>query len=38
MASRKAISGKINDLAWDAESGGKRIVAVGEGRERFGHA
>jgi len=34
----KAISGKINDLAWDAENGGKRIVAVGEGRERFGHA
>lgn len=34
----KAISGKINDLAWDAENGGRRIIAVGEGRERFGHA
>ncbi|KAH9440827.1 hypothetical protein MJO29_004716 [Puccinia striiformis f. sp. tritici] len=34
----KAISGKINDLAWDSENGGKRIIAVGEGRERFGHA
>lgn len=34
----KAISGKINDLAWDAENGGKRVVAVGEGKERFGHA
>ncbi|EKM77398.1 hypothetical protein AGABI1DRAFT_62030 [Agaricus bisporus var. burnettii JB137-S8] len=32
----KVISGKINDLCWDGES--KRIVAVGEGRERFGYA
>jgi WD40 repeat protein len=30
------VSGRINDLAWDSES--KRILAVGEGRERFGHA
>ncbi|KAI8446716.1 WD40-repeat-containing domain protein [Phakopsora pachyrhizi] len=34
----KAIGGKINDLAWDEDNGGKRIIAVGEGRERFGHA
>lgn len=26
------LGGKVNDLAWDAES--KRIIAVGEGRER----
>ncbi|KXN81676.1 hypothetical protein AN958_03923 [Leucoagaricus sp. SymC.cos] len=32
----KVISGKINDLAWDGES--KRIIAVGDGRERFGYA
>ncbi|KAL0959696.1 hypothetical protein HGRIS_011391 [Hohenbuehelia grisea] len=32
----KVISGKINDLAWDGES--KRIIAVGDGREKFGHA
>ncbi|KAF8636915.1 hypothetical protein AX17_003166 [Amanita inopinata Kibby_2008] len=32
----KVISGRINDLAWDGES--KRIIAVGEGREKFGHA
>ncbi|KAF9431871.1 WD repeat-containing protein 1 [Entomortierella beljakovae] len=32
----KAISGKINDIAWDGES--KRIIAVGDGREKFGHA
>ncbi|KAL5522671.1 hypothetical protein ACEPAG_8689 [Sanghuangporus baumii] len=31
-----AISGKINDLAWDGES--KRIIAVGDGRETFGKA
>lgn len=30
------ISGRINDLAWDGES--KRIIAVGEGKEKFGHA
>ncbi|ODV94094.1 hypothetical protein PACTADRAFT_76732 [Pachysolen tannophilus NRRL Y-2460] len=29
------ISGKINDIAWDVES--KRIIAVGDGKERFGH-
>ncbi|KAK9457460.1 WD40-repeat-containing domain protein [Dipodascopsis uninucleata] len=29
------ISGKITDLAWDADS--KRIIAVGDGKERFGH-
>ncbi|KAH9809257.1 WD40-repeat-containing domain protein [Melampsora americana] len=34
----KAISGRINDLAWDSDNGGKRIIAVGEGRERYGHA
>ncbi|KIJ61836.1 hypothetical protein HYDPIDRAFT_95700 [Hydnomerulius pinastri MD-312] len=32
----KVISGRINDLAWDADS--KRIIAVGDGREKFGHA
>ncbi|KAG0359222.1 WD40 repeat-like protein, partial [Gamsiella multidivaricata] len=31
-----AISGRINDIAWDGES--KRIIAVGDGREKFGHA
>ncbi|WFD32119.1 WD40 repeat-like protein [Malassezia sp. CBS 17886] len=31
-----AVAGRINDLVWDGES--KRILAVGEGRERFGHA
>ncbi|ORX47493.1 WD40 repeat-like protein [Hesseltinella vesiculosa] len=30
------LSGKINDVAWDADS--KRIIAVGDGKERFGHA
>lgn len=29
------ISGRINDVAWDADS--KRIIAVGNGKERFGH-
>ncbi|UMM41076.1 hypothetical protein L5515_017498 [Caenorhabditis briggsae] len=28
-------SGPVKDIAWDSES--KRIAAVGEGRERFGH-
>jgi WD repeat-containing protein 1 (actin-interacting protein 1) len=28
----KAISGRITDIAWDSES--KRIIAVGEGKER----
>ncbi|KAK7462716.1 WD40 repeat-like protein [Stygiomarasmius scandens] len=32
----KVISGKINDLEWDGES--KRILAVGDGKEKFGHA
>ncbi|PWN53481.1 putative actin interacting protein 1 [Violaceomyces palustris] len=32
----KVIAGKINDLVWDGES--KRIIAVGEGREKYGHA
>jgi len=32
----KVISGKINDLEWDGES--KRIIAVGDGKEKFGHA
>jgi len=30
------ISGRINDIAWDGES--QRIIAVGDGKERFGHA
>ncbi|KAF2711820.1 WD40 repeat-like protein [Pleomassaria siparia CBS 279.74] len=29
------IAGKINDLAWDGDS--QRIIAVGDGKERFGH-
>jgi hypothetical protein len=29
----KPLAGRINDLAWDGES--KRIVAVGDGRERL---
>ncbi|KAJ1910403.1 WD40 repeat-like protein [Tieghemiomyces parasiticus] len=28
-------SGEIRDLAWDAES--KRLMAVGDGKDRFGH-
>ncbi|KAI9333062.1 WD40-repeat-containing domain protein [Zopfochytrium polystomum] len=32
----RALSGRINDLSWDFES--KRIIAAGEGKERFGHA
>ncbi|KAI9478464.1 MAG: quinon protein alcohol dehydrogenase-like superfamily [Benjaminiella poitrasii] len=32
----RPISGKISDIAWDSES--KRLIAVGEGKERFGHA
>lgn len=32
----KAIGGRVNDLAWDGES--KRMIAVGDGRERFGSA
>ncbi|KAI9836815.1 MAG: hypothetical protein M1819_000980 [Sarea resinae] len=29
------ISGRINDIAWDGDS--QRIIAVGHGKERFGH-
>lgn len=29
------ISGRINDIAWDGDS--QRVIAVGDGRERFGH-
>ncbi|KAF9113242.1 WD40 repeat-like protein [Mortierella sp. AM989] len=32
----QAIGGKVNDIAWDGES--KRIIAVGDGREKFGRA
>ncbi|TRM63711.1 WD40-repeat-containing domain protein [Schizophyllum amplum] len=32
----KVISGRVNDLEWDGES--KRIIAVGDGRDKFGHA
>lgn len=32
----QALNGKVSDLAWDGES--KRIIVVGEGRERFAHA
>ncbi|KZV85264.1 WD40 repeat-like protein [Exidia glandulosa HHB12029] len=31
----KVIAGKLNDLAWDGES--KRIIAAGDGREKFAH-
>ncbi|EPX70519.1 actin cortical patch component Aip1 [Schizosaccharomyces octosporus yFS286] len=31
-----AISGRINDIDWDGDS--QRIIAVGEGKERYGHA
>jgi WD40 repeat protein len=30
------ISGRINDISWDSES--KRLIIVGDGKERFGHA
>lgn len=29
------ISGRINDIAWDGDSA--RIIAVGDGKEKFGH-
>jgi WD40 repeat protein len=29
------ISGRIKDIAWDGD--GTRVIAVGDGRERFGH-
>ncbi|KAF8893170.1 WD40-repeat-containing domain protein [Gymnopilus junonius] len=32
----RVISGRVNDLAWDGES--KRIIAVGDGKEKFGAA
>ncbi|CCG81173.1 Uncharacterized WD repeat-containing protein C9G1.05 [Taphrina deformans PYCC 5710] len=32
----KVINGRITDLAWDGES--QRIIAVGEGKEKWGHA
>ncbi|KAJ3104909.1 hypothetical protein HDU97_008767 [Phlyctochytrium planicorne] len=32
----RALSGRVNDLSWDFES--KRLIAVGEGKDRFGHA
>ncbi|KAI9205325.1 WD40-repeat-containing domain protein [Polychytrium aggregatum] len=32
----KVFAGRVNDICWDHES--KRIIAVGDGRERFGHA
>ncbi|KAI0716528.1 WD40 repeat-like protein [Earliella scabrosa] len=32
----KVITGRVKDLEWDGES--KRIVAVGDGRDKFGHA
>lgn len=30
------INGPINDIAWDADS--QRLIAVGDGKERYGHA
>ncbi len=32
----KALSGPVRDIAWDGES--KRLIAVGDGREKFGSA
>ena len=32
----RPVSGRVNDISWDSES--KRLIAVGDGRERFGHA
>ena len=32
----KVFSGRVNDIDWDSES--KRLIAVGEGKDRFGHA
>ena len=29
------VAGRINDIAWDGDS--QRIIAVGDGKERFGH-
>ncbi|KAG6377576.1 WD40-repeat-containing domain protein [Boletus reticuloceps] len=36
VAEYKVLSGRINDLAWDAAS--ERIIAAGDGREKFAHA
>ncbi|KUL88963.1 hypothetical protein ZTR_03582 [Talaromyces verruculosus] len=33
--SYQIINGRINDIAWDGDS--QRIVAVGDGRQRYGH-
>lgn len=30
------LTGRVNDLDWDFES--KRIIAVGDGKDKFGHA
>ncbi|KAI9164652.1 WD40 repeat-like protein [Blastocladiella emersonii ATCC 22665] len=35
-AEYQPLSGTINDLTWDSES--KRLIAVGDGRDKFGHA
>ena len=32
----QVINGRINDIAWDADS--QRVIAVGDGKERYGHA
>ncbi|KAF9422411.1 hypothetical protein BGZ94_008590 [Podila epigama] len=32
----KPLGGKVNDIAWDGES--KRIIAVGDGKEKYAHA
>ncbi|KAJ3110660.1 hypothetical protein HK100_002959 [Physocladia obscura] len=32
----RALSGRVNDIAWDGES--KRIIVVGEGKDKFAHA
>ncbi|KAG8216716.1 WD40-repeat-containing domain protein [Butyriboletus roseoflavus] len=32
----RVLTGRINDLAWDADS--ERIIAAGDGREKFAHA
>ena len=32
----RPLGGRVNDLSWDGES--KRLIAVGDGRERFGAA
>ncbi|KAF9477791.1 WD40 repeat-like protein [Pholiota conissans] len=32
----RVLSGRVNDLSWDGES--KRIIAVGDGKDKFGYA